>query len=176
MVAFAEGLRRPFPRYWLSGFRAYRGGGGHRGTGPAVAAARRRGRRGEGGVAAVLPFAVNASMLGVAVLLLLTLPAVFAPLPQAGTAAKTGLRDDLAEGLRWTWRHAGIRDVTILAGLICAVDVAWFAVLVRYVVRVLHQQPGVYGLLLAAGGVGGAVPIAVVTVLFYLRHRLPWAA
>jgi predicted MFS family arabinose efflux permease len=36
-------------------------------------------------------------------------------------------------------------------------DAAWFAVLVLYVIQVLHQQPGAYGLLMAVGALGGIV-------------------
>lgn len=99
------------------------------------------------GVAAVLPFAVNAGTLGIAVLLLLTLPAVFAPLPrqqqEPGTARPrlSSARHDLGEGLRWVWQNAAIRDVTIMAGVVSAMDAAWFAVFVLYVTKVLHQQP-----------------------------------
>src|SRR5262245_12149031 len=65
MVAFAGGFRAPFARYWLSGFLADFGDG--------IRLAVRPG--------AVLPFAVNAGALGVAVLLLPTLPSVFRPVP-----------------------------------------------------------------------------------------------
>jgi hypothetical protein len=34
-------------------------------------------------------------------------------------------------------------------------DAAWFAVLVLYVTQILHQRPGVYGLLLAVAALGG---------------------
>ena len=34
-------------------------------------------------------------------------------------------------------------------------DAAWFAVLVLYVIHVLHQRPGVYGLLMAVAALGG---------------------
>lgn len=105
------------------------------------------------GLAAVLPFAVNSGALGIAVLLMLTLPGVFAPRSQRPRPAR--FRHELNEGLRWMWRHSAIRDITIIAGVTSAMDAAWFAVLVLYVVRVLHQQPGVYGLLLAAGALGG---------------------
>jgi hypothetical protein len=106
------------------------------------------------GLAAVLPFAVNAGTLGIAVLLLLTLPGVFGPLSSphespGSRAPLASMRHDLAEGLRWLRQHPATRDVTILAGVLSALDGAWFAVLVLYVVQILHQQPGSYGLLLA---------------------------
>jgi hypothetical protein len=44
------------------------------------------------------------------------------------------------------------------AGVIGAVDAAWFAVLVLYVIQVLYQKPGAYGALLAVGGVNGIGP------------------
>jgi MFS family permease len=106
------------------------------------------------GLAAVLPFAVNAGTLGVAVLLLLTLPGVFGPQPPE-PGARSSMWHDFTEGLRWLWRHPGLRDVTIVAGLVSALDAAWFAVLVLFVVRDLHQQSGAYGLLLAIGALGG---------------------
>jgi MFS family permease len=90
------------------------------------------------GLAAVVPFAVNAGTLGIAVLLLLTLPSVFRPLPatpdQDAASAPSSVRRDLRDGALWLWRHPDIRDVTIVTGVIAAMDAAWFAVLVLYVV------------------------------------------
>jgi MFS family permease len=127
------------------------------------------------GLAAVLPFAVNAGTLGVAVLLLLTLPGVFGPAPRepAGEQpARSSLWHDFAEGLRWLWQHPDMRDVTIVAGLVSALDAAWFAVLVLFVVRNLHQQPGSYGLLLAIGALGGVATGGAGAVL--TRRLGPW--
>lgn len=111
------------------------------------------------GLAAALPFAVNAGTLGIAVLLLLTLPSVFRPVIQPArqepTTSLAALRQEFSDGLRWLRRHSGIRDVTIAAGIIAAMDAAWIAVLVLYVIHILHQKPGMYGLLLAIGAVGG---------------------
>jgi MFS family permease len=111
------------------------------------------------GLAAVLPFAVSAGVLGIAVLLLVTLPSVFQPVRQPArdepATSLAALRREFAEGLGWLWRHPAIRDVTIAVGVIVAMDGAWFAVLVLYVIQDLHQRPGVYGLLLAISAVGG---------------------
>jgi MFS family permease len=126
------------------------------------------------GLAAVLPFAVNAGALGIAVLLLLTLPSVFRPADQPAPAAKGTARRDLADGLAWVRRHRDIRDLTVAAGVISAMDAAWFAVLVLYVTRLLHQAPGAYGVLLAIGAAGG---IAAGAGGARLTRRLgPWGS
>jgi predicted MFS family arabinose efflux permease len=128
------------------------------------------------GLAAVLPFAVNAGALGIGVLLLLTLPSVFRPesrpaRQQPGTSL-AALRQEFAEGLRWLRQQPGIRDVTIAAGVLAAMDAAWISVLVLYVLHVLNQKPGIYGLLLAIAGVGG---IAVGGLGPHITRRLgPW--
>jgi len=76
---------------------------------------------------------------------------------QEPATSPAALRQELAEGLRWLRRHADIRDTTVAVGVIAAMDAAWFAVLVLYVIQVLDQKPGVYGLLLAIGAVGGVM-------------------
>ena len=121
------------------------------------------------GLAAVLPFAVNAGTLGLAVLLLLTLPGVFGP---GEPGARSSLWREFAEGVRWLRQHSDLRDVTIAAGLISALDAAWFAVLVLFVVHDLHQQPGAYGLLLAVGALGGVATGGAGAVL--TRRLGPW--
>lgn len=131
------------------------------------------------GLAAVLPFAVNAGALGIAVLLLLTLPSVFQPpprqqQPQHQVTQMASLRQDLAEGLRWLWQHPDIRDLTAAVGVIAAVDSAWFAVLVLYVITDLHQQPGAYGLLLAIGALGGVLASGLSAPL--VRRLGPWGS
>jgi len=117
------------------------------------------------GLAAVLPFAVNAGTLAIAVLLLLTLPSIFRPVSQPDqqdqVRAPATVRRDLAEGLAWLRRHPEIRDLTITAGVCAAMDAAWIAVLVLYVIQILHQTPGAYGTLLAVAAVGGIAAGAV---------------
>jgi predicted MFS family arabinose efflux permease len=109
----------------------------------------------------VLPFAINGGTLGIAVLLLLTLPGDFRPVGQPdrqeSATSLAALRQEFSEGLRWLRRHSDIRDATVAVGVIAAMDAAWFAVLVLYVIQVLRHKPGIYGLLLAIGAVGGVV-------------------
>lgn len=112
------------------------------------------------GMAAVMPFAGNASALGLSALLLLTLPGVFQTAPRghpdrAVLITVRSLQRDLWDGFRWLRGNAEIRDVIIATGAISFLDAAWFAVLVLYVIQILHQKPGVYGFLLAIGALGG---------------------
>lgn len=127
------------------------------------------------GLAAALPFVATAGALGIAALLLLTLPGVFRPPPRAGQAPASALgsvRQDLGEGVRWLREHSEIRDLTLAVGVIAAMDAAWIAVLVLYVFRILHQNAGIYGLLLAIAALGGIVAGAVGARL--TRRAGPW--
>jgi predicted MFS family arabinose efflux permease len=128
------------------------------------------------GLAAVLPFAVSAGTLGIAVLLLLTLPSVFRPVGQPARQEPArplaALRQEFTEGLRWLRRHSAIRDITIAVAVIVAMDAAWFAVLVLYVIQILRQRPDVYGLLVAIGAVGGIAVGALGTPI--IRRLGPW--
>lgn len=67
-----------------------------------------------------------------------------------------------------------MRDVTIAVTVVSLTDAAWFAVLALYVIQVLHQKAGAYGLLLAVGALGG---VAVGTIGPRLTRRLtPWSS
>ena len=128
------------------------------------------------GLAAALPFAAGAGALGIAALLLLTLPSVFRPPPRppepAPASAVGSIRRDLGEGIRWLWEHSEIRDLTLAVGVIAAMDAAWIAVLVLYVFQILHQKAGIYGLLLASAALGGIAAGAAGTRL--TRRVGPW--
>ena len=128
------------------------------------------------GLAAVLPFAANTGALGIAVLLLLTLPGVFKPPPispvRAPASPLAAVHHELGDGLRWLWHHPEIRDLTVAVGVIAAMDAAWFAVLVLYVIHVLHLKPGAYGLLLAVAALGGILTGAIGAHL--TRRTGPW--
>lgn len=104
------------------------------------------------GVAMILPFAANNGMLAVAALLILALPGVAVP---ARTPAGSTIRADIGAGLRWLARHRRLRAVTLLGAVFAFTDAAWFAILVLYVGEILGLPPAAYGVLLAAGAVGG---------------------
>lgn len=116
------------------------------------------------GISAVLPFALNAGTSGVAVLLLLSLPSVFRPVPEeVGKDHKEeSMFGDLRDGLKWLLENPIMRGLTVAATVVFMFDAAWFAVLVLYVTRTLHRSPGVYGFILAFGALGGIAASAVV--------------
>lgn len=114
------------------------------------------------GIAAAVPFAANAGGLGLSILLLLTLPSVFASRTRpAATGLLRSAVADMRAGLAWVWRDRVIHGLVIAIGLIAAADGAYLAVLVLYVTKVLAQRPSAYGLLIGVGAVGGIAVSAV---------------
>ncbi|MCI2424175.1 MFS transporter [Saccharopolyspora sp. K220] len=111
------------------------------------------------GIAAALPFALNAGGLGLSILLLLTLPSIFAaprrPREPAGLLRST-VRD-LNVGLAWLRRDRLVRNLVVAVALVAVADGAFLAILVLYVTQVLDQSAAVYGLLLGLGAIGGIV-------------------
>lgn len=105
------------------------------------------------GIAAALPFAVNGGAIGLAVLLVLTVPGLGPRL--ASQADRRPVAAELGEGLGWVRRSPVIRTLIVAVGVVAVTDAAWFAVLVLYVTRVLHRSAGDYGALLAVGALGG---------------------
>ncbi len=109
-------------------------------------------------IAAGLPFALNAAGLGLAVLLLLTLPNIFAPTPAGHDTAPgpvRSVRRDIRAGMSWLWRDRVMRRLTTALFLVFLADGAFLGILVLYVSDILSQPPDTYGVLLGAGAVGG---------------------
>lgn len=110
------------------------------------------------GIAAVLPFAFNAGGLGISILLLLTLPSVFAPHKRSlDSGALRSAARDLWEGLNWLRRDRPIRNLVLAVALVALADGAYLAILALYVTRVLNLDAGAYGLLLGVGAIGGII-------------------
>lgn len=129
------------------------------------------------GIAAALPFAVNVGGLGVAVLLLLTLPSVFAARPR-DRDVRSRLRaavSDIRSGLTSLLRDLPLRNLVFTVGLVAAADGAFMAILVLYVTELLGRDPATYGVLLGVGAVGGitaGVGTACVTARVGIRTML----
>jgi hypothetical protein len=83
--------------------------------------------------------------------------------PGADTAERGRIVADVVAGVRVLWRHAALRWIGLMAGVINACWSAWLAVLVLYAVAPgpLRLSAAQYGLLLAGSGIGGLVGAAV---------------
>jgi MFS family permease len=69
----------------------------------------------------------------------------------------SGLRADIAEGLRFVVRHPILRKVVACTGTSNFFSGAQGAVIPVFLVRVLHLHPALIGLLYALGAVGGVI-------------------
>lgn len=112
-----------------------------------------------------LPFLLDAiSYLASAV----ALSTVRVELQQARTRSGSGLRSEIADGLRWLWSHPAIRTIAIAAaGLQLAMAGAELVVIVA--AQHAHASATVIGVALSAVGIGGVAGSAVAA---RLRARL----
>lgn len=103
--------------------------------------------------AAALPFEVDAASFLVAAGLLLLLPRHAARAPEA--VAERDLRAEIAEGVRWLWRHRVLRMFALSLGLLNATFLGAMSILVLYARDRLGLSEFGYGLLLSCSAVGG---------------------
>jgi predicted MFS family arabinose efflux permease len=104
-------------------------------------------------IAAALPFGVNAATFAVAAALIASIRPV--PAPTVGSPPRRHLGAEIAEGLRWLWRHRLLRTLAISMGLGNVVFGAAFAVFVLYARERLGLSDIGYGFLLTTFAVGG---------------------
>ncbi|NAZ86936.1 MFS transporter [Kineococcus indalonis] len=98
-----------------------------------------------------LPFAAQAALLALAGVLVSRL----VPAARAGGRARTRVRDDVAEGLRWTARHAAVRTLVLTIFVFNTTFGAAWSVLVLYAAGRLRLGEVGYGLVTTVGAVGG---------------------
>ncbi|MFI9383594.1 MFS transporter [Kutzneria sp. NPDC052558] len=103
-------------------------------------------------VSAGAPLVVDAVTFIAAAGLVFAIRARHAPVRSAVT---TTIRADIAEGVRWLWRHKGLRLLALELGLANLTLQMGTTVLVLLIVNVLHGPAAVYGVVLAAGAAGG---------------------
>jgi MFS family permease len=105
-------------------------------------------------VSAGAPLVVDAATFVAAAGLVFAIRARHAP---ARAEVNTTIRADIAEGVRWLWRHKGLRLLAFELGVAnLAVQMA-LTMLVLLIVNTLHAPVAVYGLVLAMGAVGGVL-------------------
>lgn len=120
---------------------------------------------------AALPFAANGASLALAVMLLLTLPISIAARPpqDAPKQASPGVM----AGLRWLAGQRVLRTLALVTAAVAAADSAWFAILVLYAEGPLGIGATGFGILLAAGALGGLLGSFIVDRLVAgRRHRM----
>ncbi|NND13734.1 MAG: MFS transporter [Acidimicrobiia bacterium] len=100
------------------------------------------------------PFFVNALAFAVAAALIAWIPGSFRTDREVAHGVKA-LRKDIGEGLRWLWGHKVLRVLSLTAGLSNLVATAVLSVFVLYARDVLELGDLGFGIVLAAGGIGG---------------------
>ena len=102
-------------------------------------------------VAATLPFGLDAASFAGSAALLARLPRTGAP---GAGQPRIPVRTQIAEGLRWLYRHRLLRVVAVLLGVLNFANQMGQAVLVLLASEVLHVGTRGYGLLLAVTAIG----------------------
>ena len=98
------------------------------------------------------PFMLDTASFGIAAVLIWTMSGSFRPARQQGQA--TRLKADIAEGVRWLWRHPLLRTLAALVGVFGLAGTAGFSVFVLFALDILHLDEVGYGILLSALAVG----------------------
>ncbi|GIJ25198.1 MFS transporter [Micromonospora qiuiae] len=113
-------------------------------------------------ISAAVPFGLNALTFAVSAALIATLrPRQAEPATPAHAPPGRSLRGDIAEGVRWLWRHRLLRTLALSMGLANVAFCAAFAVFVLYCRQRLGLSDLGYGFLLTAFAVGGLAGTAV---------------
>jgi MFS family permease len=110
-------------------------------------------------LAAGLPFAFDAATFVVSAALIASIRRGRTAVPEPG---RTGLRREIAEGIRWLIAHPGLR---MLAVAICVMNImlgSTLAILVLYARDRLGLGAEGYGMLLACGAAGGVIGTVIV--------------
>ncbi|WP_341716185.1 MFS transporter [Micromonospora sp. FIMYZ51] len=107
-------------------------------------------------ISAAVPFGLNALTFAVSAAFIATLrPAQAEPIRPAHVPPVGSLRGDIAEGMRWLWRHRLLRTLAVSMGLANVAFCAAFAVFVLYCRQRLGLSDLGYGFLLTTFAVGG---------------------
>jgi len=104
--------------------------------------------------ATVLPFIFDAVSFGIGALLIFAMTGSYAP-SRSTTASPTKIRADIAEGLRWLWRHKVLRTLAMMTGVSNMTHSATYAIFVLYALEILDLSEAGFGVLIAVSAVGG---------------------
>ncbi|WP_328476739.1 MFS transporter [Actinoplanes sp. NBC_00393] len=109
------------------------------------------------GIAAAVPFGLDALTFVIAAALVATLPLSRPAVTSETPAPRRSLRAEISEGLQWLWRHPVLRATAVAMGLSNIVFCAAFAIFVLYARDRLGLSAVGYGFLLTAFAAGGLI-------------------
>jgi MFS family permease len=104
-----------------------------------------------------LPFFLDAASFFAAAALVASIPGSFRAERSSPDTSPTGWRAELAEGVRWLWRHELLRPMAIILGLMNLASMLGAATLVLFAQEVLHIGPLLFALLGFGYALGGIV-------------------
>jgi MFS family permease len=108
------------------------------------------------GVALSLPFAIDAVTAAMSVALIAAIPGRFTT-PADPEVARPRMRTQIAAGLRWLWRHRLLRLLAVVLGVMNGTAAAIMATYVLFAQEILGLDGLGFGLLMAAGSLGGVL-------------------
>lgn len=108
-------------------------------------------------VAFALPFYIDAATFALSAMLIATITGTFKTHEDPSRTQKRTFRADIAEGVRWLWRHRLLRVMGIILGVMNAMIAMALSTYVLFVQEILELEAASFGLLLSAGAVGGVV-------------------
>jgi MFS family permease len=109
------------------------------------------------GVAAALPFGLDALSFAGSAALLASLPRTGSPRGTASGNGTVSMRAQIAEGLRWLARHRTLRVVAVLLGVVNFASQMGQATMVLLATQVLHSGTAGFGLLWTVSAVGSVI-------------------
>ncbi len=111
------------------------------------------------GLTLSLPFAIDAVTAAASAALVAAIPGTFRSTPTAGPGTEVPprprMRTQIAEGLRWLWQHRLLRTLALALAALNGTSAAVLATYVLFAQEILLLDGFGFGLLLAAGSVGG---------------------
>ncbi|MGW0450682.1 MFS transporter [Streptosporangium sandarakinum] len=124
-----------------------------------------------------LPFGLNAAALAVAVALLLGIRTPV-PRPSESRSGPRAVLADTADGMRWLLRPHLIRTLILTGTVLTFLTMTWESTLVLLVTGPMGVGEAGYGIILAAGAIGGVAGALITPVLVrrFERRRLQVAA
>jgi MFS family permease len=104
-----------------------------------------------------VPFFVDGLTFAMSAVLIAMIPVVARPATEGQPVDRLPWRTELAEGVRWLWRHELLRPMAIILGLLNMLGTLSGGVLVLFAQEVLETSPTEFAVLGTGGAVGAVL-------------------